>query len=244
MWPLLVVAAISAGSAIYGAYEGKQASDKQAKADKLAAQNAMDQFYQTRTDLAPYRAVGVNALAKYSGMLATGPGDYRESPGYQVRLKQGLNAIRYGAAARGLLGSGGTDKALMRYGQDYATNDYGNFMADWYNRLNATGNLANTGLGAAETTGQFGANAVNNAGNYNVLSAEASGGGNAALAGAGYGIAQTGNALLDNYMLMQSLNKRPDVPVTNPQNNNFLDWKNVPENKKPYRINTLSYYSL
>ena len=200
-WVAAVGAAvIGAGASLYGAYEGKQAADKQAKATRLAAQNSMNQFYQTRSDLAPYRAAGLNAENILAGKIAAGPGDFRKSPGYDFRLNQGINALDRGAASRGNLLNGGASKALTRYGQDYATNDYDNFLSRYYNSLVPLQNQASMGLGAAETTGQFGANAVNNQGNLLMAGANASGAGNAALAGGAYGIGGALNTGTDNML--------------------------------------------
>lgn len=51
-------------------------------------------------------------------------------PGYQARFKMGNDAIQRSAAARGSLLTGGTLKALGQYGQEFASNEYGNV----YNR--------------------------------------------------------------------------------------------------------------
>jgi len=50
--------------------------------------------------------------------------DLYNSPGYGARLKMGLQGRERSAAAQGTILSGGTQKALERYGQDYATNEY------------------------------------------------------------------------------------------------------------------------
>jgi hypothetical protein len=50
----------------------------------------------------------------------------QNDPGYDFRLQQGLDQIRADAASKGVLMSGGTDKALTRYAQDYASNEYKN----------------------------------------------------------------------------------------------------------------------
>ena len=52
--------------------------------------------------------------------------NYMNDPGYEARLKMGTDAIQHAAAARGGILSGGTLKALARYGQDYGTNEFGN----------------------------------------------------------------------------------------------------------------------
>ena len=49
-----------------------------------------------------------------------------EDPGYQFRLDQGVKAIDQSAAAKGTLRSGGTLKDIMGYGQDLASQEYGN----------------------------------------------------------------------------------------------------------------------
>jgi hypothetical protein len=60
-------------------------------------------------------------------------------PGYQARLALGTEALQKSAAARGSVLTGGTAKALDTYGQDYASNEYGNV----YNRaLNTYGTNA------------------------------------------------------------------------------------------------------
>ena len=47
-------------------------------------------------------------------------------PGYLARLGHGQRALEQSAAARGVLRTGGTLKDLVRYGQDLASQEYGN----------------------------------------------------------------------------------------------------------------------
>lgn len=58
-----------------------------------------------------------------------GPGefqfDYKETEGYKNLLEQGIKAVDRGAAAKGSLGSRGTDVDLMKMAQGYAAQDYG-----------------------------------------------------------------------------------------------------------------------
>src|SRR5262245_787760 len=92
-----------------------------------------------------------------------GPGGEKElqqSPGYQFRLGEGLKALQKSAASRGTLLTGGTAKGLERYAQDFASNEYGNRIAQ------LTG-LANLDLGAQQQrygqllgVSQLGANAA------------------------------------------------------------------------------------
>lgn len=54
--------------------------------------------------------------------------NYLNSTAYQFQLGQGLNAINSNAAARGLLGSGGTAKGLEQYGQNLAGTTFNNYL--------------------------------------------------------------------------------------------------------------------
>lgn len=53
---------------------------------------------------------------------------YRGSSGYQFRLGEGTKAINTNAYATGMGDSGATLKALTRYGQDYGSNEFGNYL--------------------------------------------------------------------------------------------------------------------
>lgn len=56
--------------------------------------------------------------------------DAQNEPGYQFRLQSGQNAVEHSAAAKGLLRTGGTLKDITDYGQNFASQEYGNV----YNR--------------------------------------------------------------------------------------------------------------
>ena len=78
--------------------------------------------------------------------------NFMTDPGYEFRREEGTRAIERGAAARGGLLSGGTGRALQRYGQDYASNEYTNV----YNRI---ANIAGLGQVSAGQSGQYAMNA-------------------------------------------------------------------------------------
>lgn len=50
--------------------------------------------------------------------------DWKTDPGYRFRMDEGMKAIERSAAARGVLGSGGTLRGATRFAQDYASNEY------------------------------------------------------------------------------------------------------------------------
>lgn len=139
------------------------AADAQLRAAQIAA-DAQDrataelraQFNQVSSDLAPYMTAGKTGLEQYANLVNAGPGEYTQSPGYQFRLTEGMNALERSAAAKGQLNAPATQKALTEYAQNYATNDYDSFLNRYYQSLTPYQNLANIGLGAAARTGQVG----------------------------------------------------------------------------------------
>ena len=91
------------------------------------------------------------------------PPSYEEAmadPGYQFSLREGADAIQRSAAAQGLLRSSGTLKGLIDYGQDRATQQYG----DVYNRAAQTF-ATNYGIAKDEFAPQYGSWQTNYAGN-------------------------------------------------------------------------------
>lgn len=61
-------------------------------------------------------------------------GKWETDPGYLFRLSEGQKVLENSAAARGGLLSGQTGKALQQYGQNFASNEFGNIY-DRYTRL-------------------------------------------------------------------------------------------------------------
>jgi hypothetical protein len=80
---------------------------------------------------------------EFADFAAPGVDGMFADPGYQFRLDQGRKALEQSAAGRGTLRTGGTLKDILGYGQNMASQEYGNV----YNRaLNAY----NTNLGTAK----------------------------------------------------------------------------------------------
>lgn len=92
-------------------------------------------------------------------------GKYLDSTGYQFQLGQGQKAITTSNAAKGLLNSGATLKALNNYGQGMAGNYFNNYLGQ-VNNVAQQGLTAGAAIGGAASQG--GANAAQytaNAGN-------------------------------------------------------------------------------
>ena len=164
----VVGAATVAGSMYSSKQAGKAAKTQAASADQ-ASQIQWDMYDQTRKDLDPYKQAGATSLSQMMGQMTpdgyfnqtyTGQDIYSD-PSYQFRLQQGQNAIQSSAAAQGGLLSGATLKALQNYGQESASQEYGNaynrFNADQTNRYNRLSNLVGIGQNAAAQVGNAGA---------------------------------------------------------------------------------------
>jgi hypothetical protein len=186
-WSFIIPAAVSLYSANEQSNAADRASDKanagidrsselqrQTAKEQLALQKRMYEEGVARQK--PYYAAGTNALAKmqaqYNKMPAAFSGnvDLTQDPGYAFRLSEGQKALERSAAARGGLLSGGTGKALARFGQDYGSQEYGNAYNRALTEYNAGVNREATGynrLAAMSGTGQTAANTIGAAGqNY------------------------------------------------------------------------------
>lgn len=116
-----------------------------------------------------------------------GAGDFQTDPGYQWRMDQGIQALDRSASARGLLFSGGELKALDRYNQGFASNEYQNaynrFNQNQTNRFNRLASLAGIGQTSQNALTGYAANMGPNLaqGFYGIGNAQAAGAyGNAA----------------------------------------------------------------
>lgn len=167
---------IGAGIGLIGASKSAKASKSAANQEYASAMAAVDedrrQYDQSRTDSEPWRKAGGSAVDEMSRLLGIGGdaassgygslakpfsmADYQADPGYAFRLQEAQKAIERGASAKGMLKSGAALKALDRYSQDYASNEYASAydrfnqnQTNLYNRLagvSGTGQTANSNL--------------------------------------------------------------------------------------------------
>jgi hypothetical protein len=128
--PWLLDAAAQGGKSVADAGEFA-AGEVEAAADRgvgrMDDSNALlKQLYeQYMAELSPYQQAGVDALAKAQGAADEKFVFSEDDPSYQWRLQEGQKALERSAAARGVLASGGTLKALTRYAQGAASTEYG-----------------------------------------------------------------------------------------------------------------------
>jgi hypothetical protein len=217
-------AVIGAGASIAGGIMGsnaaKDAANTQAGASMYATDVQKQIYDQQRSDQQPWRDAGGQALNKLndpSFQKTFGMDEFQKDPGYDFRMAEGQKALERSAAARGGLQSGGTLKAVSRYGQDYASGEYQNaynrFTNDQTNRFNRLASVAGVGQTANAQLGQAGQNYANQVGQNAMGIANAQGaagiaGANAwgnSLSGIGSGITGAGKNWMDYSLAKQFL---------------------------------------
>ena len=181
------IATAIVGSALISSNAAKRASDTQARATTESAAVAKDvsqeqialarEQYATNIGLQePFRQAGMkgqNRLMEVLGLSdnTNAPGygsaarnfsmaDFQADPGYAFRLSEGTKALERSAAARGGVLSGGTGKALQRFGQDLSSQEYttafNRYQTNRANLLQPLQSLAGQGQSTANTIGNYG----------------------------------------------------------------------------------------
>jgi len=111
----------------------------------------------------PYSNIGLEFTNRLADMQRGGPGAgmnmLNMDPGYNFRLGEGMKALERQTAARGGLISGGALKAAQRYGQDFASNEFGNA----YNRMAGLASLGPSSAGVMNSLGTTYASGAGNA---------------------------------------------------------------------------------
>lgn len=208
-----VVATAVIGGVVQSNASSKAADAQQAAADKASA-TELEQYYQNREDLAPWRKAGQTALGQLTTGLADGGdfnrsftlSDFTKDPGYDFRLQEGQTALDRSAAARGGALSGAAIKGQTRYAQDYASNEYANaynrFNTDQTSRFNRLASVAGVGQTAATTIANNGTQTASNVANNTTSAGNAQASSYVGQGNAVTGAAQTlGNFAMNKYFL-------------------------------------------
>lgn len=161
---------------------------------------------QGQEDLSPWRKYGRKALEELWKYIQD-PSLVTEMPGYQFGFGEGTKALMRQASAMGKIQSGPTGKALQRYGQDYAT-------TNWLNYLKPYQELSTVGENAAARTGAMGTQYAG-MGSQNILA------GGGARVGAIGNLTNVLTSGLKDYYYMNQIGKLNDL-FSNPQSN----WRN------------------
>lgn len=228
-----MMAAAMVGSSLIGASSSRSAAKAQAGAADRAAELQNQQFERQIELQAPFREVGLRALNKLESAADYTPfgmQQFQADPGRGFRISEGMKALERSAAARGGLMSGGTGKALQRFGQELGSQEYQNafnrYQAERSARLQPLQSLAGVGQTATNALGVAGQNYASGMGEAFGAGAQARASGymgmaNAISGGVGqYMNYQQGQA--QNSLLQQALNQRRSYGggVTN-----FSDWE-------------------
>lgn len=221
----MCIAAAIVGGSVVGAVATSNAASKagksqQAAADK-ASQTELDQFYQNREDMAPWREAGEAALEQMvAGGKAGGEfnreftlADFTKDPGYEFRRQEGQRGVEAGAAARGGVLSGAALKGVTRYNQDYSSGEYQNaynrFNNDKTQRFNRLASVAGVGQTATRDVAQQGAQTASNVAQNQIGAGNAQASSYVGQGNAISGAAKTlGNFAMSNYYM----NSMPAVP--------------------------------
>jgi len=222
-----VAAGVAVAGTVYSGVQGAKASRKAAEQQRQSADRGQRISEQAYGDIqgmyAPYTQAGgegLNMLMRGLGDGVNGDltrrfsmADFEKDPGYDFRMAEGARGVEGSAAARGGLLSGAAAKALTRYNQNFASNEYGNAynrysqdQGNRYNRLlgaagigmNATNGLANARSNAAGqaiglNTASGNAQSAGTIGSQNALNGMMGGIGNIAMdASAIYGMQNRG----------------------------------------------------
>lgn len=164
-------------SGALGANAAGDAADAQLQGSRESTA-AQERMFDKQVELQkPWREAGEQALNKLTPLSLNyqkfGMDQFTADPGYGFRLSEGVKALERSAAARGGLLSGGTGKALTRFGQDYGSQEYQNafnrYQTERAAQLNPLQSLAGVGQTSANTLSSAagslgaaqGANAIN-----------------------------------------------------------------------------------
>lgn len=193
-----IIASVAGG--LLGMRGASRSANTQSRAARDAAQAQLTGVRETnqmmrdfrREDVQrfePWMVAGRNALADYQQGIDQGFNfDFQADPGYQFRRDQGRDAVMSSAASRHGMNSGAAMKGLEQFGQDFASNEYGNVFARqygmWNDRLNRLGQLAAGGQAAAGMQASTSQNYAGNIGQNTMQGSQA----------AAQGIANAGSA--------------------------------------------------
>jgi hypothetical protein len=180
--PWISAAIAVGGSLVGGAMQGRaaeRAADTTAQATREATALQRQQYEEGVQRQQPFYEAGVNALPSYLRGIESGGDlvrgftteDFQKymDPGYGFRLKEGIGALDRSAAARGSLRGGNQMRGIAEFGQNLASQEYGNaynrYIGEQATRRNALAGLVGQGQSTANTINTAGAAMAGNVGN-------------------------------------------------------------------------------
>lgn len=214
-----LTAAVVGGTALLGTgaqmYSASEAASQQKDAAKSSNALMKSMYDTTRSDLAPYRDLGINFGNK---LLDMQPGltkgfsptmeQLEQTPGYKFTLDQGIKSLFNSNSGKWGSGSGPMGKALAGFTTGLASQTYQQQFQNYWDQNRSIYNmlLGPTSLGAQAAGQQVGANQNYAAGvGSNMIGAGNAGA--AAAIGMGSAVSQAPmNALMEYRLLDQTMN--------------------------------------
>lgn len=139
---------------------GMGMGQKSQKAEQSAINQGFN-YMQSNPLMGQQQAQGGQAMGLRGALMGLG-GDteaaqagfqqFQDSTGFNFRMDRGMDAITGSRAAKGILNSGASSKALMQFGQDIGSAEFEKYMG-------YLGQESGAGLEAAVQTGQAGSQA-------------------------------------------------------------------------------------
>ena len=180
-----ISAAISVGGNLLGGMmqsdSAEDAANIQAASGDRAIAEQARQYNQTRTDFAPYRDTGSDAVLRIRDLLGLGTpsgssdfgslnrrftvSDFLNDPVTQLSLDYGRKGIERNLGAMGMRKSGLMLKGLQDYAGTRAAESSSRFYGDQDRIFNRLSGVAGTGQSATNSVAGAGQNSANNIGN-------------------------------------------------------------------------------
>lgn len=213
---------------------GESAADAAREAAGIQSQAAREAMAAQARYMEPYYQSGMQAQNRLMAMLGLGGDtsspeygmlnrqfsmqDLQADPGYAFRMEEGLKGLQRAAAARGGALSGNALRAITQYGQDLASQEYGNAYNRFFQqRINplqvmagygrsAAGSLGGiygqglTDIGTAQASGAIGGANARQQGMQNMLNLALLAAGAGGFGGAGAAGAATGGGGISSYL--------------------------------------------
>ena len=207
----LISASASRSAASAAADAAQRATEEAAAARAEARQESAAARAEAQARLEPWRRTGEqanNRLSRMLGLDGQPASDFAsEDPGYAFRLQEGQRQVDNSAAARGSTLSGAALKALQRYGQGMASQEFQNS----YNRLaNMSTQGQNSAVGQASNDMRFG-----DLQSANAMRLGEQQGANTRVAGDAYGAGQLGQANAWSGAIQGSVNQYQNNQLMN-----------------------------
>lgn len=163
-WGFVAAAAGTVIGASISSNATSDAADTQAASTANGIAEQRRQYDLTRSDFAPWREAGKNALTSLTGEIntPTTAADVMQDPGYKFGLQQGQQALDRKAAASGGRISGASLKAASGFASGQATAGYNAAYQRKQDRLNRLQALAGIGQTATGSSAAAGTNMANN----------------------------------------------------------------------------------